>query len=181
VPGRGVSATGSAVPWHGLFLAYGVGMTAGSVGLTPGGLGVIDAALSAGLVASGISGQHALAAVLVYRLISFWLVMAVGWAVMAFLTQGSRASDWANATDSVEPHCSAAMAPPTARAHGATGQDGESGSTFPTGRLVVFYPGPTPDWPPGGHFRGPVTVTSVMADSDRLALLRKLLFAHCCW
>jgi len=31
-----VSATGSAVPWHGLFLAYGIGMTAGSVDVTPG-------------------------------------------------------------------------------------------------------------------------------------------------
>jgi len=65
---------------------------------------VIYAALAAGLVAIGVSGQHALAAVLVYRLISFWLVMAVGWAVMAFLTRGSRASDRANSTESVDPH-----------------------------------------------------------------------------
>ncbi len=31
-----IRATGSAVPWQGLFLAYGAGMTAGSIGLTPG-------------------------------------------------------------------------------------------------------------------------------------------------
>ena len=51
-------------------------MAAGSIGLTPGGLGVIEAALAAGLVAIGVTGHHALAAVLLYRLISFWLVMA---------------------------------------------------------------------------------------------------------
>ena len=85
-----IRATGSNVPWQGLFLAYGAGMTAGSIGLTPGGLGIVEAALSAALVAAGTSGGHAVAAVLVYRLISFWLVMAGGWAVMAVLTRDTR-------------------------------------------------------------------------------------------
>ncbi len=83
-----IRATGSPVPWQGLFLAYGVGMTAGSI--TPGGLGIVEAALSAALIATGIKGGHAIAAVLVYRLISFWLVMAGGWAVMAVLTRNGR-------------------------------------------------------------------------------------------
>ena len=65
-------------------------MTAGSIGLTPGGLGILEAALSAALVAAGTRGDHALAAVLVYRLISFWLVMVAGWAVMAVLTRNTR-------------------------------------------------------------------------------------------
>jgi uncharacterized protein (TIRG00374 family) len=85
-----IRATGSNIPWQGLFLAYGAGMTAGSIGLTPGGLGIVEAALSAALVAAGIRGGHAVAAVLVYRLISFWLVMAGGWAVMAVLTRNAR-------------------------------------------------------------------------------------------
>jgi putative heme transporter len=80
-----IRATGGAVPWHGLFLAYGVAMAAGSIGLTPGGLGVIEVALSAALVAAGLTGHRALAAVLLYRLISFWLVVAAGWVVMAVL------------------------------------------------------------------------------------------------
>jgi hypothetical protein len=84
-----LSATGSGVvPWHGLFLAYGAAMTAGGVGITPGGLGVIEVALTAALVAAGVYGHHALAAVVVYWLISFWLVMAAGWVVMAALTRG---------------------------------------------------------------------------------------------
>ena len=82
-----IKATGTVVPWQGLFLAYGAGMAAASFGLTPGGLGIVEATLSAALVAAGISGHRALAAVLVYRLISFWLVMAAGWTVMAVMTR----------------------------------------------------------------------------------------------
>jgi uncharacterized protein (TIRG00374 family) len=82
-----IKATGTVVPWQGLFLAYGAGMAASSIGLTPGGLGIVEATLSAALVAAGISAHRALAAVLVYRLISFWLVMATGWTVMAVLAR----------------------------------------------------------------------------------------------
>jgi uncharacterized protein (TIRG00374 family) len=85
-----IRATGTPIPWPGLFLAYGAAMSAGSIGLTPGGLGIMEAALSAALVAAGIKAHHALAAVLVYRFISFWLVMAAGWAVMAFLIRNAR-------------------------------------------------------------------------------------------
>jgi uncharacterized protein (TIRG00374 family) len=82
-----IRAIGVNVPWQGLVLAYSAGMAAASFGLTPGGLGVVEAVLSASLVALGIKGHSALAAVLVYRLISFWLVMTVGWAVVAILTR----------------------------------------------------------------------------------------------
>ncbi len=99
-------ATGSNVPWHGLFLAYGAAMTAASIGVTPGGLGVIEVTLSAALVAAGMTGHRALAAVVVYRLVSFWLVMAAGWIVMAVLarigrrarSQGTDALDGESAT-----------------------------------------------------------------------------------
>jgi hypothetical protein len=84
-----IRATGTPIPWQGLFLAYGAGMTAGSLGLTPGGLGIIEAALSAALVAAGLKSQRALAAVLVYRLVSFWLIMAAGWAVMLVLARSA--------------------------------------------------------------------------------------------
>jgi len=83
--GIAVLATGADLPWHVIFLAYGAGVAAGSLGLTPGGLGIVEAALTAALVGAGIKADHALAAVLIYRLISFWLVMACGWAVMGVL------------------------------------------------------------------------------------------------
>jgi hypothetical protein len=83
--GLAVLATGAGVPWHVIFLAYGAGVAAGSLGLAPGGLGIVEAALTAALVGAGVKADHALAAVLIYRVISFWLVMACGWAVMGVL------------------------------------------------------------------------------------------------
>jgi len=65
-------------------------MGAGSIGLTPGGLGVVEAALAAALVASGLGGQVALNSVLLYRLISFWLVVVAGWALLAVLSWTGR-------------------------------------------------------------------------------------------
>ncbi|HEY0535332.1 MAG TPA: lysylphosphatidylglycerol synthase transmembrane domain-containing protein [Actinoplanes sp.] len=48
------------------------------VPLTPGGVGVIDTALVAGLTAAGATAATAVAAVLVYRLISCWLLLPLG-------------------------------------------------------------------------------------------------------
>jgi uncharacterized protein (TIRG00374 family) len=76
-------AVGSPVPWSTLILVWSVGVGAGSFGLTPGGLGLVEAALAAALVAAGVHSPQAVAAVLVYRLISFWLVDAVGWTLYA--------------------------------------------------------------------------------------------------
>jgi uncharacterized protein (TIRG00374 family) len=87
--GFAVRATGAAIPWHALFLAYGA-IGAGVVTLTPGGVGVIEVALSGALVAAGLRGGNALAAVVVYRLISFWLVMAAGWVLVVVLSRSGK-------------------------------------------------------------------------------------------
>jgi putative heme transporter len=79
-----IVAVGSRVPWQGLLFAYGVGTAASSVGVTPGGVGVVEGAFAVALMASGVRHPLALAAVLVYRLVSFWLVIAVGWVVYLF-------------------------------------------------------------------------------------------------
>jgi uncharacterized protein (TIRG00374 family) len=60
-------------------------MAAASVGFTPGGLGVIEVALATALVAAGVARHRAVAAVFLYRLISFWIVVAVGWSMLAVL------------------------------------------------------------------------------------------------
>jgi len=52
---------------------------------TPGGLGAIEAALIGGLSAAGASGERALGAVLVFRLITFWLPILPGWVVFVRL------------------------------------------------------------------------------------------------
>ena len=46
--------------------------------VTPGGIGVVEAALLAGLIAAGADPGPAAAAVLVYRLCTFWLMLPVG-------------------------------------------------------------------------------------------------------
>ena len=38
--------------------------------------------MAAALTAGGLPGSGALAAVLAYRLVNFWLVLAIGWLVM---------------------------------------------------------------------------------------------------
>ena len=76
-----IRAIGATVPWHDLLLVYGSGIAAQSLNITPGGLGVTEGSLSLALVATGLGASQALAAVLLYRLASFWLVALAGWLV----------------------------------------------------------------------------------------------------
>ncbi|WP_432971554.1 lysylphosphatidylglycerol synthase transmembrane domain-containing protein [Dactylosporangium sp. CA-233914] len=48
------------------------------VPLTPGGVGVVETALAAGLTAAGATGVGAAAAVLVYRVLSCWILIPIG-------------------------------------------------------------------------------------------------------
>jgi putative heme transporter len=83
--GFAVLATDQPVPWHGLLLAYCAGAAVGSTGITPGGFGLVELTLAATLTAGGLAGSGALAAVIAYRLVNFWLVILAGWAVMLLL------------------------------------------------------------------------------------------------
>jgi putative heme transporter len=83
-----IHATGSPVPWHALLLAWGAGAAVGSTGLTPGGFGIVELAVAAALTAGGLPASAALASVLAYRVINFWLVNGAGWLVM--LRPGAR-------------------------------------------------------------------------------------------
>jgi uncharacterized membrane protein YbhN (UPF0104 family) len=85
-----ILATGGDVPWHGLLLAYAVGTGAAFLPLTPGGVGVVEIALAAALVVAGMHAPHAVAAVLVFRIVGFWLVIAIGWVVVGVLFRSNR-------------------------------------------------------------------------------------------
>ncbi len=63
-----------------VLVAYAAATAASSAAFLPGGLGLVDGALLAALVAGGVPSKPAIAAVLLYRLISFVGVAAVGWA-----------------------------------------------------------------------------------------------------
>jgi uncharacterized protein (TIRG00374 family) len=74
-----VGATGSSLAL--VTVAFLAGMSASSLPLLPGGLGVVDAAMIIALTQGGVSAVPATAAVLLYRLISFALIVALGWLV----------------------------------------------------------------------------------------------------
>jgi uncharacterized protein (TIRG00374 family) len=84
-----IFAVGAAVPWRDLLLVYAAGIGAQSLSLTPGGLAITEGAISVALVASGLHVRQAVAAAVLYRLISFWLVAAVGWVIL-LMTQARR-------------------------------------------------------------------------------------------
>ncbi len=74
-----------------IMVAYVAGMSVSSVTLLPGGLGIVDAAIVVTLSQGGQSLPVATAGVLLFRLISFALVAAVGWlAVLAATTRARR-------------------------------------------------------------------------------------------
>lgn len=72
-------AVGVGVPWRGLLLAYGAGQLAANLPITPGGLGVVEGSLTIALVAFGGAELSTVAAVLCYRIVSFWGYLPVGW------------------------------------------------------------------------------------------------------
>ncbi|HKA04640.1 MAG TPA: lysylphosphatidylglycerol synthase transmembrane domain-containing protein, partial [Acidimicrobiales bacterium] len=61
------------------------GSTIGDAVPVPGGLGATDAALIAGLAGAGVDLAIATSCVLVYRLISYWMVIAPGWVCLEIL------------------------------------------------------------------------------------------------
>jgi uncharacterized membrane protein YbhN (UPF0104 family) len=58
---------------------YLAGSAIGSAAPTPGGLGAVEAALAAGLTAAGLPSVTAVSAVLLFRLVTFWLPVLPGW------------------------------------------------------------------------------------------------------
>jgi uncharacterized protein (TIRG00374 family) len=60
-------------------VVYLAGNTVGSAAPTPGGLGAVEAVLTAGLSAIGIPAHQAIPAVLIFRVATFWLPIPAGW------------------------------------------------------------------------------------------------------
>lgn len=83
-------AVGAGVPWRGLLLAYGAAQLAANLPITPGGLGVVEGSLTVALVAFGGSELSTVAAVLCYRIVSFWGYLPVGWLTVAALALSDR-------------------------------------------------------------------------------------------
>jgi uncharacterized membrane protein YbhN (UPF0104 family) len=66
-------------------VVYFAGAIVGSAVPTPGGLGGVEAALSAGLIAAGAGSSVAVSSVLLYRLATYWLPIPFGWVSLNYL------------------------------------------------------------------------------------------------
>jgi uncharacterized membrane protein YbhN (UPF0104 family) len=83
-------AVGAPVPLRALLLAYGAAQVAANLPITPGGLGVVEGSLTVALVAFGGSTSATVAAVLFYRLLSFWVLLPLGWTAWGALALQAR-------------------------------------------------------------------------------------------
>ncbi|MGQ9410833.1 lysylphosphatidylglycerol synthase transmembrane domain-containing protein [Mycolicibacterium gilvum] len=102
-----------ATGWHpsiaGVTVAYAAARAVGSIPLMPGGLLVVEAVLVPGLVSSGMSLAAAISAMLIYRLISWIFISAIGWVVFFFMFRTEQQID----PDAPPPGNGAAPAPRT--------------------------------------------------------------------
>jgi glycosyltransferase 2 family protein len=81
-----VRALGYHAPFFAIAVVYLTGSAVGSVVPTPGGLGAVELALTGGLTTiAHVPGAIALSAVLLFRLISFWLPIPFGWVALNYL------------------------------------------------------------------------------------------------
>jgi len=79
-------AVGSHANFFAIAVVYLTGSALGSIVPTPGGLGAVEVALSGGLTTiAHVPGAYALSAVLLYRLITFWLPIPIGWLALHYL------------------------------------------------------------------------------------------------
>lgn len=82
-----LQAFSSAVPFGIVFLVYLAGAALSSAAPTPGGLGALEAALVIGLAAADISLEQAVAGVLVFRLLTFWLPILPGFIALRYINK----------------------------------------------------------------------------------------------
>jgi putative heme transporter len=88
-----VWAVGGSVPWRGVLLAYGLSQLTACLPIIPGGLGLVEGSLAVLLAAYGMPADEALASVVVYRIVSFWVVVPAGWGAWGYIALTEHRSD----------------------------------------------------------------------------------------
>lgn len=73
-----LAATGDETTTSLVLLAYVAGAVLSMIPITPGGVGFVEAGLTATLVAAGVTPGRAVLATLAYRLVSYWVPMVAG-------------------------------------------------------------------------------------------------------
>jgi uncharacterized protein (TIRG00374 family) len=105
-------AAGGKASLAGLTVAYAAARAVGTIPLMPGGLLVVEAVLVPGLVSSGMTLATAISAMLIYRLISWIFIAAIGWAVFFFVFRTENDIDPDAALDDVDQTQTASDAEP---------------------------------------------------------------------
>ncbi|MFW0783989.1 lysylphosphatidylglycerol synthase transmembrane domain-containing protein [Gordonia sp. CPCC 206044] len=82
-----VNAFGGTTSFISVTVVTMVGGTLASAAPTPGGVGAVEAALIGGLAAFGVPTAVAVPSVLLYRVLTCWLPVFIGWPVMHWLTR----------------------------------------------------------------------------------------------
>ncbi|MFC4112287.1 lysylphosphatidylglycerol synthase transmembrane domain-containing protein [Nonomuraea zeae] len=80
-----VAAFGGELSFTAVAVVYLTANAIGSAAPTPGGLGAVEGALALGLTVAGLPAELATSAVLLHRLLTFWLPVLPGWASFTYL------------------------------------------------------------------------------------------------
>jgi glycosyltransferase 2 family protein len=80
-----IAAFGHEISFTAVAVVFLTANAIGSAAPTPGGLGAVELALVGGLVLAGVPKELATSAVLLYRLLTFWLPVLPGWASFTYL------------------------------------------------------------------------------------------------
>ncbi|MFB6618096.1 lysylphosphatidylglycerol synthase domain-containing protein [Streptomyces sp. NPDC056367] len=78
---------GEAISLASIAVVFLAGNALGSAAPTPGGIGAVETTLTLGLIAAGLEKEVAISAVLLFRLMTFWLPVLPGWVSFNFLTR----------------------------------------------------------------------------------------------
>lgn len=131
-------AAGAHASVGGLTVACAAARAVGTIPLMPGGLLVVEAVLVPGLVSSGMSLPAAISTMLIYRLISWLLLAAVGWVVFFFMfrTENEVDPDALEIDNGAELPGNPALAQPT---------NGEAAAPADSADAALQGPVPPPD------------------------------------
>ncbi|WP_232835838.1 lysylphosphatidylglycerol synthase domain-containing protein [Actinocorallia populi] len=80
-----IRAFGTSLGWTAVAVVFLTGNAVGSAAPTPGGVVAVEGALTLGLTVAGLSAETAASAVLLFRLLTFWLPVLPGWAAFTYL------------------------------------------------------------------------------------------------
>lgn len=78
---------GDTISYASIAVAFLAGNALGSAAPTPGGVGAVEGALFGALTVAGLAGDVAFPAVLLFRLMVFWLPVLPGWLALTYLTR----------------------------------------------------------------------------------------------